>query len=579
MPPSLSPLPVASADFASIRRKKHAYVDKTAYVQSLLEEEQPFMFLARPRRFGKSLLASTLERVYDRSRADLFLGLRIHESGFLREVRPRPVFKLDMSRISVASPDDVTSGLRTQINVQCQLLGLDAPAPGLPPTDSLSEVWTQLYVRQGRNPFVVLLDEYDAPITRLLGSSALSPASQQECRERLREFYSVLKSHEEYIHFAFVTGITRFAGAGLFSSLNNLVDVSTERAYDAACGFTERENRHFLDRHIARAAANCERSPEGLRQALRRQYNGYRFAPGGALVYNPVSYLRALRQLMDPRAAQYARKAGLPSPWINTGKTFFLFERMKAHQRDLRDIGIGSKPAPMDAWEPFDWDNPPLEGLMLQTGFLTVKPHPQTGIDTLVFPNREVAAAVQEGMLFTFLGQKSGQGTYWDECTQHIKAALEQGDSERACFHFDRMLDTLNHKALIAENSYQIALHLVCFSLNEYPTEAEAATRYGWADNAIETRNAVYVFELKLDRPLTEVVQQLKGRRYGDKYAQLGKPVVGVALAFAKRPAARLAWDLATRNYEMQAIPLPAPTYLGRSRPLPATGARPDLNG
>lgn len=546
----LKPISTSSSDFAFIRRNGHLYVDKTAYVQRLLKAPDKFFFLARPRRFGKSLFVSTLAHLHARDCDDLFLDTDIHRSGFLARVPQCPVLALDMSGIGMESPEDAYNDLRALVDEQCLALGLPASPSALTPWSALNRLLLQVRGDQG---VVVLIDEYDAPITDLLGSHPpLADQTQRHVMQYLRYFYRTLKRRDDCIRFAFITGITRFSSAGMFSALNSLVDISSRSAYHALCGFTEAEISAHLADHVALAARNYGCSPARMRAAMQRHYNGYRFIQRSEYLYNPISYLRTLEQLADPQEAQTIRDQGFPRPWVDTGKPHFLFQHMKAHNLGLRDIGESTA----GIGEAFDLRNPPLNALMFQAGYLTLRAN-DAGV-RLDYPNQEVRASVKEGLLGAYLGKPAGRDSAIRHYVNDMAVAFEDGDSQRACARFDRILDQTTYGEWERESNFQIALHIVCAMVRGVlNVESEVIGRRGRADSVVETEDAFYVFELKRNKTVKEAIDQIVAKGYGDKYRDAGKAVIGIGLNFiVPEKSAQALWEASAQNFEMQEFTL-----------------------
>lgn len=546
----LAPLATDTADFGFIRRTGQVYVDKTAHIQRMLETPLRFAFLARPRRFGKSLLISTLKHLYARKNDDLFRGLAIHRSGFLDAVEPCPVLALNMARVKGDAPADIERELLRVVRSLFRWFGLPLPAVDARPWGALDDLFSELSLQHGQ--VVVLVDEYDAPVTRMIENPAVSDDNRQHALSHLRDFYGTLKNWDEHIRFAFVTGITKFVDAGMFSALNNLQDLSQSYPYATVCGFTEADIDQFLAKHVARSAAHYACSADHLRQALRRQYNGYRFLPDSEQVYNPISYLRVLNQLTHPQGARNVRRRGFPRPWIDTGKPYFVFRYMKARRWGLGDIDDSAA----GVWESFDVRNPPLNALLFQAGYMTFKNGAEK--DQLGFPNAEVAEALHEGLFLAYLGKNAGRDSVVRDLVEDMARALAYGQCREACACFDRILDRVSYSELAAESNFQVALHIVCYMIESVlDVASETAGRKGRSDLVVETYAAVYVFELKRNKTLQEAMAQIQAKGYGDRYRGAGKKVIGIGLNFRVPSATdEGAWTPSVQNFEMEEIEL-----------------------
>ena len=522
------PLPslgLDTADFGILRRNGQVYVDKTAYIQRMLEARMRYVFLARPRRFGKSLLVSTLEHLFERENDDAFQGLAIAESGYLAEVPRVPVVSLNMARVTGNSPQAVRASLLSLVRKEA--IRYDVTLSETDPWNALDSLFFHLHRQRGL--FAVLVDEYDAPLTAMLTKPTFSPLDRQEAQADLRDFYRTLKNWDRALQFVFLTGILRIEGAGLFSALNNLRNLSDRAPWSGLCGFTEDEVERYLDAHLGVAATHIpEATPDTLRADLRRHYNGYRFAATGEPVYNPISYLTALDHLTDPQDANDMQVTSWPRPWLDLGKTLFLYRYMEQEGLSLNDVDFD----PSHAQSAFDLARPILSALLYQTGFLTLA-RDKDGHVILDYPNWEVEAAFKEGMFFAYFGQPMGKDSPLRKLVRAIGQCLLAHDCRGALAAFDRILDRVTYVELSAETHYQLALHLVCeLCQSDLRVDAEVTGRRGRSDIVVETGDTVYVFELKLNASVAEALEQIDTRGYLAKYATEGLRAVGVGVNF-----------------------------------------------
>ena len=558
MPP-LPPLALDTANFAAIREQGQAYVDKTAYIQALLEERTRYAFLARPRRFGKSLLVSTLARLFERTNDDLFRGLDIEKSGFLAQASRVPALVLNMARVGGETPQEVRSELSRLVRRQSQRFDFE-PSETIPPWSALDDLCDHLQHQHGQ--FAILVDEYDAPLTDMLANPLFSPQDQQQVQCYLRNFYRALENRNDAIRLVFITGIVQIAGAGLFSALNNLRDLSADPDYGAMCGFTETEIDRFLSRHIDQAARNYACSPASMRETLRQHYNGYCFAATSEWVYNPISYLTALSRLTRPKYAQAIRATEFPRPWIDTGPPWFLFRLMQEQGQTMKDIDYHAA----DVRASFDLQRPTLNALMYQTGFLTLRQ--ENGKTVLDYPNLEVESSLHEGLFFAYLGKPVAKDSRERALVLSMTEALQRGDCGQSIADFDRILDRMPYALLQTESHFQLVLHTICSMIRGVlRVDSEAPVRRGRADSVVETRDAVYVFELKLNRKLQDATDQILARGYRDKYAAEGKRVMGVGLNFIQRSNEEERWAASASNYEWELVPLTETVLDGPERP------------
>ena len=557
--PSLPPLAIDTCDFATLRQEGQVYVDKTAYIQNMLEDEIRYAFLARPRRFGKSLLVSTLERLFGREEDDLFQGLAIATSGYLAKVPRVPVLVLNMARVAGDSPQEILDSLLGLVCKEACRFGC-APSQN-EPWSALNDLFS--YLERVYGKFVVLVDEYDAPLTDILADSLVSLSDKQQVQRHLRHFYRTLQAWRRAIQFAFVTGIMDIGGAGLCLMPNHLQNLSADVRFNALCGFTEVEVDTFLRPYIEEAARHFGCLPGMMRDRLRMYYSGYRFAVSGESLYNPISYLTALDRLVTPQNAQEIILTGFPRPWVRTGQTHFLFRYIQARGEALTDVDFsvaGAKDA-------LDLDKPTLNALMFQSGFVTLKC--VDGETILDFPNWEVETAFQEGLFFNCLGkQAGGQDSRARKLMRRMAQALENGECALALEAFDRLLDGVSYMELAAESNFQIALHIVCSMVRSIlRVDSEVLTRRGRADIVVETRDTFYVFELKLGKSVAIAMEQIETRGYLERYADEGKRIVGIGVNFVKRSNGDNKWEPSEANYEWDSCPGKATRLRKQERP------------
>ena len=564
--PSLPTLAIDTCDFATLRQEGQVYVDKTAYIQNMLEYEIRYAFLARPRRFGKSLLVSTLERLFGREEDDLFQGLAIATSGYLANVPRVPVLVLNMARVAGDSPQEILDSLLGLVFKEACRFGF---------TPSQNEPWIALnnlfsYLERVYGKFVVLVDEYDAPLTDMLANSLFSLSDKQQVQWHLRHFYRTLQAWKRAIQFAFVTGIMDIGGSGLCLMPNNLQNLSADARFNALCGFTEAEVNMFLRPHIEEAARNFGCSPDMMRERLRMHYNGYRFTVSGESLYNPISYLTALDRLVTPQNAQEIILTGFPRPWIRTGQANFLFRYIQTRGEALTDMDFSAA----GARDALDLDKPALNALLFQSGFVTLK---QVNNEIILdCPNWEVETAFQEGLFFHCFGrQMGGRGSRVRELMHRMAQALENGECAASLDAFDRLLDGVPYAELATESNFRIALHVVCSVVRGIlRVDSEIPMRRGYADMVVETRDTFYVFELKLDKDVAAAMTQIETRGYLERYADAGKRVVGIGVNFVKRPNRDNKWEPSKANYEWDSYPGKATRLREPERPTHETDER-----
>lgn len=531
-------LPIGIQSFESMRRDGYVYVDKTAYIHRLVSEGKPY-FLSRPRRFGKSLLVSTM-RAYFEGRRDLFAGLeieRLEEAAAEREGHEpwvaRPVFHFDLT-----GQDYRTVALGDALGEQLARWERVYGASGAFTLGGrFQDLLEAAHARSGHR-VAVLVDEYDKPLLDVMEDEVLLERN----RGVLKGFFSVLKKADDHLRFAFLTGVTKFSKVSIFSDLNQLSDVSMERDYAAMCGITEAELLAAFGPELEALAAQLGLGSEGCLGALRTQYDGYCFhpdgpaSPGGVTdgrrVYNPFSLLNALQ------------KRRLGSYWFETGTPTFLVRRMRDARLDPRRLTNGTIYATERRLGDYRSDDADPIPLMFQAGYLTiVSADVLVGEYTLAVPNAEVRHGLEEGLLPAWApGYDAARGT--DVLT--LRRLVEAGDT-------DGMRDVL--AALFAsipytreddpfENYFQAVIWLVFSLLGRY-VSCEVRQARGRADVVVEATSHVYVMELKRDGTAEEALDQIEANGYAEPFAADPRQVHLVGCSFDSRTRLLSDWRVA----------------------------------
>lgn len=369
-------LPVGIQNFEKLREFNAVYVDKTEYVYKLVHEITPF-FLIRPRRFGKSLLLSTL-CAYWEGKKELFKGLAIEqlEANNADAWNPYPVFYFDLNGQDYTKPNALEDSLSAHLKMWEQQYGCDAS------DDSLAIRFRNLLMnahKQTGRRCVVLVDEYDKPLLDLIDY----PAQKDHNKEVFKGFFSNLKSCDAHIRFVFITGVTKFHKISIFSDLNQLNDISLNKEYAALCGITEEELRTCFMPEITALADGQQMDIVECLQTLRKQYDGYHFHQDGPGVYNPYSLLKAF----------FAKEIG--AYWFETGTPTFLTKQLKAMDFDISKLSDKTLYASESMLKDYSIDNPDPIPLLYQTGYLTIADYDPAGREyTLAFPNDEVKYAL-----------------------------------------------------------------------------------------------------------------------------------------------------------------------------------------
>ena len=504
--------------FEKIRNEGYLYIDKTGLVYSLVNRASSYVFLSRPRRFGKSLLISTLKAYFEGNR-ELFKGLRIdrREKDWTRY----PVIRLDLSTAGDAMDRDQLYLKLGNILAENED-GLGVPRNETLPGERLNALVLRAYEKYNQK-VVILIDEYDAP---MLGA-IYDDDKTDEFKKVVKELFSPLKKLEPYLRFVFLTGITKFSQMSLFSTLNNLDDISLDDEYCALCGFTEDEVRRSFDSGIRLLAKKSGASPGDVLVQIKRKYDGYHFSPACLDVYNPFSVLKVFSKLK------------LSDYWFSSGTPTLLFESLKRFGTHVYDIDGVEVPASVF--------NQPTESitsvipLFYQSGYLTLKSYsPDTDTFVLGIPNAEVRSGLMDNLL-PAVANKTPVET--QDLAIRFKRALMDGDIDLALNvlkgffasipypEFGReSLDTFEKK-----EAYFKRLFYVVFSFMNVQIYTEVMNSEGRTDAILYLGDTVYIIEAKLDSSPDEALRQIKEKGYATRFAGTGKRIVLLGLNFSSQ--------------------------------------------
>ncbi|GHV89841.1 ATPase AAA [Spirochaetia bacterium] len=518
-------LPIGIQDFETVRTEGYVYVDKTPWIHRLISEGNPY-FLGRPRRFGKSLLVSTL-KAYFLGKKELFEAIKANSqfagqpklamADLEKDWITYPVFHIDLNVGKYTDFESLESGLNTYLQT------LEAEWGRNPQEETLPFRFLGLIRRacekSGRK-VAVLIDEYDKPLLSTFGPpSEDNPEAQEEIRKTLKAFYGVLKTAGPWLKFVLLTGVTKFSQVSVFSDLNQLRDISMNETYAGICGITPTE---LTDGFVPELQALAEKEGMTYDEALaemQRLYNGYHFAGDGEGVFNPFSVLNTLA---SSRFGDY---------WFKTGTPTFLVQGLKKIDYDLRTLTEGVT-VPEDALSNYRANSTNSIPLLYQSGYLTIKKYDRKfRLYTLGFPNGEVE--------YGFLNELLPLYTPWSEDPQGFSIFkfiedLQKGDTDafmtRLRSFFADIPYELNDKT---ERHYQTVFYLVFRLMGQY-ARAEVRSAAGRADAVITAGNIVYVFEFKLSGNGTAeaALQQIDDKGYLLPYTAGDRRLVKVGAEF-----------------------------------------------
>ena len=500
-------LPIGIQTFEDIRRNGYLYVDKTDLVWRMVSMGKPY-FLSRPRRFGKSLLLSTLE-AYFQGKKELFEGLAIEKLEAKWEAFP--VLHLDLNARRYATGEDLVGILNQHLESWEALYG-DVKRDRAP-EERFAYVIEQAY-RQSGHPVVVLVDEYDKPLLQALQDKEL----MESYRTTLKAFYGVLKSCDRYLRFVFLTGVAKFAQVSVFSDLNQLNDISLDWDFATLCGMTHRELVENFMPELERMAEVNDMTVDEVTATMTRQYDGYHFHPKGEGVFNPFSLLSSLS------------KKEFGSYWFQTGTPSFLVQLLKESDYDLRTLMEGVE-ADVTSFSEYRAERSNPIPLIYQSGYLTIKDFDrQFRQYRLEFPNEEVRYGFLNFLIPFYTAVGDSERNF--HVVKFIRE-LRSGDVDAFMRRFEAFFADfpyeLNDRT---ERHYQVVIYLV-FKLMGQFIQAEVHSARGRADAVVQTPDRVYIFEFKLDGSAEEALLQIEEMGYARPFAADRREVVRVGVEFS----------------------------------------------
>ena len=492
-------LPIGEQDFAGLVEMNAIYADKTKIISDLLHLSK-YVFLSRPRRFGKSLLISTLKNLFEGKR-ELFKGLWIENNFDWKTV---PVVRIDFN--SGESEDFV--GLRKAID---SILEKEADRNGVQLTaesnrGKLDELITKLN-KKTKEKVVLLIDEYDKPIV----DSINNIQKAEEYREILRNFYGAIKGCSEMLRFVLITGISRFSKMSIFSELNNLADISMDEDFAAICGFTKDDLNNYFSEYKDAACQKLELSKDELDEKIRFWYDGYKF-DGITNIYNPFSILN------------FFSKQEFRNYWFESGLPKLLADFIMQNGIDVRELDNVVMSA--EELNNFDVKKINLKALMFQTGYLTIVEKDEYNQYVLDYPNEEVRSSFVKFLLKNYTDEDSSNKRV------DMLRALDKGDIDGFIESVNALFASIPYQIIPKENEnyYSSLMHVLLKTLG-YMVLSELSTYKGRADAVIKTKNFIYIFEYKMAPiPAIEGINQIKTKGYADEFASDPRKKIAVSI-------------------------------------------------
>ncbi|MBC5607508.1 ATP-binding protein [Bacteroides difficilis] len=497
--------PIGIQTFSEIREKNYLYIDKTEYVYHMTHFAK-YVFLSRPRRFGKSLLTSTLHSYFS-GRKGLFQGLAME--GLEKEWIEYPVLHFDMSTAKHVDKEQLLQELNLKLSEYESVYGKGEEE--INPNQRLMGLIKRAYERTGRQ-VVVLIDEYDAPLLDVVHEKE----NLGVLRNIMRNFYSPLKACDPYLKYVFLTGITKFSQLSIFSELNNIKNISMDEPYAAICGITEDEMLTQMKEDVERLAVKLEITPEEVLLKLKENYDGYHFTYPSPDLYNPFSLLNAFA---DGKFGSY---------WFGSGTPTYLIKMLEKF--GVEPSEIGNNHAEVSAFDAPTETMTDIIPLLYQSGYITIKDYDESiDLYTLDIPNKEVRLGLMKSLLPNYVASKTRETT---TMVAYLSRDIRNDDMDSALRRLQTFLSTIPYCDNTKYEGHYQQMFYIIFSLLGSFVDVEVRTPRGRVDVVLRTKTTLYVMELKLDKTAGEAMEQINLKNYPERFALCGLPVVKVAINF-----------------------------------------------
>ncbi|GHU86873.1 ATPase AAA [Spirochaetia bacterium] len=507
-------MPIGIQDFVSIRKEGFCYIDKTERIHRLISGSGRAFFLSRPRRFGKSLLCSTLGAIFG-GRRELFGEIAGHPALAIDSLewdwKRHPVIRIDLNA------GVYSEGVEALRSVLARELKREAEKQELllEEADVITQ-FTSLIQKscdKTGEKAVIIIDEYDKPLL----STIDEPDIHKKIRDMLKGFYGVLKSYDEYLQFVFLTGVTKFAHVSVFSDLNHLVDLTLDPVYADLCGITQEELEENFAPEIDTILQNTGKNREAYLEELRRFYNGYRFTEKPLTVYNPFGLLQ-----------HFDKNGKFTTYWYNTGTPTFLIKLIagqKINIIDLNNMRVGSV-----EFGKYDAESMGAVPLLYQSGYLTVVDYDEEFDEyELDYPNEEVRTAFSRSLIEDYLQAPDDKS---NALFTQLPRALAKGDVDAVMNTLKPFLASIPYDIIKeTENYYQTATHLI-FTMLGMNCRSEVRIAQGRIDTLVETKSFVYCFEFKLNGSAEEALAQIDSKEYLLPWKGSGKKLLKIGVVF-----------------------------------------------
>ena len=509
--------PIGIQNFEKLRREGYAYVDKTPVVWRLVRDGG-YYFLSRPRRFGKSLLLSTIEAYFEGKR-ELFDGLAI--SQLETEWRKYPILHLDLNASKYSDITDLEQILDYHLRQWEDCYGRDERTTTL--SGRFMDVILRAYNHTGM-PVVILVDEYDKPMALNIDNEPL----QDAFRSLLKAFYGVMKSADRYIKLGFLTGVTKFSKVSVFSDLNNISDISMQADYATSCGITEQEIRDYFDDGVAQLAQANGMTKAECYAALRRRYDGYHFRQNSVGVYNPFSLVNTLNK---KEFADY---------WFATGTPTLLVSLLRRTEYNLNDIL--DAPVSADLLGSVDSMRQNPLPIIYQSGYLTIKDYDEEFMEYhLGFPSEEVERGFIQYLLPIYTNARQDPSVF--NIRQFVRE-VRGGQPEAFMTRLSAMLADTDYRIVGRAELYLQNALFTFFRLLGLYVQVERATSEGRMDMVVQTRDQVYIFEFKIDKSADAALRQIEEKGYARPFAADSRPLYKIGVNFDSQKRCVTEWKV-----------------------------------
>ena len=517
---NLRKLPIGIQSFEILRKDNYLYVDKTEFIYKLATEGRQY-FLSRPRRFGKSLLLSTM-RAYFEGKKELFQGLKI--ADLEKDWIKYPVFYFDFNGKKYNSSSSLKEVLNSHLEAWEALYGDEKKERSL--EERFRYLLEATHKKTGLG-VVVLVDEYDKSLLESEGEAL------EESRKLFKGFFGNLKSCDEHLQFTFITGVTKFSKVSIFSDLNQLNDISLDEDFSTICGITQSEMEETFSPEIQKLADKSSLSYENCLAELKRMYDGYHFHPKGDGLYNPFSLINAL----------FKKEFG--NYWFASGTPTFLLKKLKQNNFDAREFSTDELSATQLTLQDYRDDNPNPIPLFYQTGYLTIKSYDAEYQEYhLGYPNDEVRYSFLDCLIPYFTQSTKDSSSL---CVSQFCKDVKKGDVESVMTRFKSLFASLPYSTKtddsVIEQNFQNVIYIVFVLMGQF-VGVEQHYSQGRVDCVVQTDNFIYLFEFKRDKSADEALAQIEEKNYAAPFASDNRKIFKIGVNFDSKEKNIVEWKV-----------------------------------